>query len=301
MYSIYDTYGMQNDLENRYTAAKSAGTPTGSTRPPSNNSPFSTEIAQAQPSLAGSPLQGPVTQQIGSIYEDQMGNGGYGSQPGLLDSNYQGGMQMPGSDRAGNTMLGLFTTGLGMANPVAGAVGRFGGGLFSDYANDKLSWGSVARSGLNAVLGLVNPGAQFNKALGIIGLPGMVTSKAVNTGSKYIMNSSKLNGIIDWITGRPSLTGVRGDWFEGPENQFTATRNLGTAPTQADAESGAWSNNPPGRAVTDQEGNWTGEVVSDNNVDTAPANLNMWGNPSWGNTSSSSYSGSAANDAGYYD
>jgi hypothetical protein len=94
MYSIYDYYGMQNDLENRYTAGKNEGT--GNTRqaPSLSNAPFQPNVpmsgSQATNRYTLNPME-PQTpynapQDSGSTYGDPGWREGGQPAPGWVNT-----------------------------------------------------------------------------------------------------------------------------------------------------------------------------------------------------------------------
>jgi hypothetical protein len=247
MYSIYDTYLMKNDLDNRYTAARNVGTPSGgTTRPPMNNSPFP---------VSNTPAAAPVpSQQQGSIYDSfstfptQEGKSIYDTaieQPNALPFSQQQQSVSDGgplgkeanaytdADLAAYPSPAFFGTMAdysykGMQSIADMAIPGLGFGLgeLKSFATDpNYDLGTLGRNALSYA---------GNKAIGMAVSPflGKLTSNIANPYAKTAVDlvagqakgyfsKTLMNNVLNTILGKSTPASkydpsVRGDWFGGP-------------------------------------------------------------------------------------
>jgi hypothetical protein len=202
MYSIYDYYGMSNDLQNRYDAAKNAGSgqtvqPTQST-PTGNNAPFLpvTSTPQATQLSYSAPQTG------ASIYDSPTGDSGTFSATGNAYTsadlaNYPSPSWM---EPVHNAMFNVGTMVADMALPFSGSVIQQG----RAYAMDPTNY-SIGR---NLTSEALNRG--LNYMVGRTGLMGELT-KGLSTGKQEIDMlsglgikggvSSLINNFVNFVTG----------------------------------------------------------------------------------------------------
>jgi hypothetical protein len=197
MYSIYDTYGMNNDLESRYNAAKSAGTPTASTKPSLNNSPFQPkeEVPINTPSLATQP----VTNQQNSIYDNYQGV--------TDDAPFrEGGEEAPGLVGRSKDFFGY-----SLGGPIYGGFKGIENTL--NYATNpnytgKQYLGDMIDTGIKSLpgYGLAKMGVE-----GVNSLANWASGKKGSVGSKF-------SDFIGFLTGSPSEAPSLGPEFSDPAN-----------------------------------------------------------------------------------
>jgi len=254
MYSIYDYYGMSNDLQNRYDAAKSAGTGQSTqiarSTPTGNNAPFLpvTSIARSTPTGNNAPFL-PVTStpqttqfsspQVGaSIYDSPTGEGGSFSPTGSAYTsadlaNYPSPSWM---EPVANTMFNLATGIADMAVPGLGFAMQQGRAYSMDPTNYSL--------GRSLTSGALNYG--LNYGVNRSGLMGELT-KGISTGNRAIDTlsglgikggvSSLINDFVNFVTGSifgPAPSTSRGHnnmaGFDDETYGYSSTAGYGGAP-----------------------------------------------------------------------
>jgi hypothetical protein len=200
MYSIYDYYGMSNDLQNRYDAAKSAGTGQSTqiarSTPTGNNAPFLPVTSTPQTTGFSSPQTG------ASIYDSPTGEGGTFSATGnaYTDADLANYPSPSWMEPVHNAIFNTATGVADMALPFSGSVIQQG----RAYAMDPTNY-SIGR---NLTSEALNRG--LNYMVGRTGLMGELT-KGLSTGKQEIDMlsglglkggvSSLINNFVNFVTG----------------------------------------------------------------------------------------------------
>lgn len=201
MYSIYDHYGIENDLQNRYDAAKNAGsgqtTQVARSLPTGNNAPFLPVTSTNQQTTQY------VPQSTGLSIYDLSGEGGSFSPTGSAYTsadlaNYPSPSWM---EPVHNAMFNFATGIADMAVPFLGFAAQQGRAYSMDPTNYSL--------GRNVFSGLAN--YTLNSLANRSGLMGEIT-KGLSTGNQYFDFAtgqvlqggvkSLIGSFVDFITGK---------------------------------------------------------------------------------------------------
>ncbi len=175
MYSIYDHYGMTNDLQDRYAAAKNAGsgqvTSSGVLRGTLDNAPFLPKTSSGVTSTHYVPSD---RQQL-SLYDYQGESGSYSPTGSAYSEGELANYPSPSwMEPVANTMFNVGTSIADMAVPGLGFVAQQGRAYSMDPTNYSL--------GRNLTSGALNYG--LNYGVNRSGLMGELT-KGVSTGNQY--------------------------------------------------------------------------------------------------------------------
>jgi hypothetical protein len=229
-YSIYDYYGMANDLQNRYDAAKNAGrsATTGATGLSFNtNAPFKTQPESTQTTTASVP-----TQQQASIYDTTGNDGGYSP------SGYQFGdlVNNPSAPWTGSLNASIFGLAAPMAlggYPTAAAFTSYGLGQLFDYGQGKWSpesaltaaAKSAASYGLNQtnIVGNLTKGISSNPM--VQGLTGMFGKQGIQ---------GAINSVIDLLSGNFLNTSSKNTIGNPEEDPFLASSKMNGGMSSSD-------------------------------------------------------------------
>jgi len=207
MYSIYDAYGMQNDLENRYSAAKNAGVPMGSQRPSLSNSPFLPNMPQATPLAEPPNMPQAISEQQQSLWGvDNASN--YGAPARLGDENYKGGEEAPAwMGKAHDMIMGTaFNIAGNAALPgIGGAVGSLAWNSLKNAADGDFSMKRLTKDAIGAAtnigLGKLDP---TGKLIGAVGSKNQLVNAGMSMGAKIGMGQI-VPRFLGWLTGTLGL------------------------------------------------------------------------------------------------
>lgn len=213
MYSIYDYYGMKNDLDNRYTAGKQQGT----TSAEKNNTPFLSMLTEPAPTstianagtseLPSGPmsLYGDRAEDTETPYNDQ--------QIAEAWAKYEGSPQQAQDIAAlkamGGAALdvgGLISGFMGGGKAVGTAIGLGKSIYDSPLVTGKNDWNTTGKNFLSTLFGAVVPnvGGKYGSKLGgsnqILSILGGILGNEAQKG----IQRGLIEQVVDWATGKYS-------------------------------------------------------------------------------------------------
>lgn len=178
MYSIYDYYGMQGDLDSRYNAAQNATSQTSLASV--NNTPFAGGTTNTTTTT--------TNDQLGSLADYQLNDAAEVYSPVYTEAELANNPSPSWMGKAANGLWGLYT---GTANAVVPGLGVGLDVLRGMSENEDYSWsdllGTVARGAVNYGMGQLNPGQYVSGS--VKGMTGQLLGNATNFFSKKAVNT----------------------------------------------------------------------------------------------------------------